>query len=101
MIFIGTPFIKAKMENLRKMMNIEDKTSTGECISLDDKHFINCSFKNCTLVYSGADYAMTNTKLENCPITFAGAAQRTVALLGMMGVLKAGAPVAAPLGPVQ
>ncbi len=83
------------------MINIEEKTSIGEVVSLDDRNFINCKFANCTLYYSGADFALLNTRIENCKVTLSGAAQRTVSLLGMLGLLNAGGGVLAPPPPVQ
>ena len=73
------------------METIERKTSTGEFITMDDKNFVNCNFTNCTLMYSGADFALTNTRMENCQVTLAGAALRTASLLGMLGAIKPGA----------
>jgi uncharacterized protein YjbI with pentapeptide repeats len=83
------------------MTNVEGKSATGEVISLDDKNFINCRLTNCTLWYSGADFAMANTKLANCSVTLSGAAQRTASLLGLLGVLKAGAGGLNPPPPIQ
>ena len=93
MIVAGTPFFKQKVGE--KMITIENKTSAGETITLDDKHFINCRFERCTLFYSGGDFALTSTNIKDCPLTFAGPAQRTAALLGILGVLKAGVPFSA------
>jgi hypothetical protein len=83
------------------MLNVERKSSTGEVISLDDKNFINCVFTNCTLCYSGADFALANTRLENCNVTLSGAAQRTASLLGVLGILKAGPGGLNPQPPIQ
>jgi len=70
------------------VQTIENKDDSGVIVTLDDKHFVNCRFKNCTLTYSGGDYAWTNTTFENCPITFSGSAQRTFNLLGTFGIVK-------------
>jgi hypothetical protein len=82
-----------------KMKSIENQVSAGEVITLDDKHFINCQLRNCTLFYSGGDFALTNTKVENCQVTLSGAAQRTVALLGMVGALSLTGPAINPPRP--
>jgi hypothetical protein len=67
---------------------IENKSDTGAILAIDDKNFINCQFINCTLIYSGGDFAWTNTKFENCRITLAGAAQRTAAVMATFGIIK-------------
>ena len=74
------------------MQTVENQTATGATITLDDKHYVNCQFTNCRLIYSGGDYVLTETKLENCQFTLAGAAQRTVGLLAMMGALNQNGP---------
>jgi hypothetical protein len=81
------------------VVTIENATSAGETITLDEKHFVNCHLKNCTLFYSGGDFLLTNTTLENCPVNLSGPAQRTVALLLTMGVLKPGAVPGIPSVP--
>jgi len=70
------------------MQVIENKTDTGITVTVDDKHFVNCHFTNCKLLYSGGDYAWTDTKFENCQVTLTGAAQRTANLLGSLGVIQ-------------
>jgi len=79
------------------MQTIENQNDTGVTMTLDDKNFINCRFKNCTLLYSGGDYAWTNTTFENCPINLAGSAQRTLNLLANFGLLKPGQVQQGPL----
>lgn len=78
------------------MKTIQNVKKTGENITLDDTHFVNCQFTNCTLSYSGADYALTNTTFNNCPFSFVGPAHRTFTLLGMMGAIKPPVPPPAP-----
>jgi hypothetical protein len=70
------------------MQTIENQKDTGITITLDEKHFVNCHFTNCKLIYSGGDYAWTDTKFESCQVTLAGAAQRTANLLGNFGMMK-------------
>ena len=70
------------------MQVIENKQDSGITVAIDDKHFVNCRFKNCKLIYSGGDYAWTETTFENCEVTLAGAAQRTLNLLGSFGMVK-------------
>lgn len=74
------------------MQTVENQTLAGGTITLDDKHYVNCQLRNCRLVYSGGDFVLTETKIENCQVTLAGAAQRTVGLLAVMGALKPDGP---------
>jgi hypothetical protein len=76
------------------MQLIENQVASGKTIALDEHHFVNCTFTNCDLVYSGGDWAWANTKFENCRFSFSGSASRTVALLGNLGLIKPG-----PFGP--
>jgi hypothetical protein len=70
------------------MQVIENKTNTGVTVTIDDKHFVNCRFKNCVLVYSGGDYGWTETSFENCQVTLSGPAERTAGFLGRFGIAK-------------
>jgi hypothetical protein len=83
------------------MQIIDNKEDTGVVISLDDHHFINCRYKNCTLVYGGGEYGLTNTKLENCQITLSGAAQRTATFLASIGALPQQLPGFVPKPPAS
>ena len=74
------------------MEMIENQLVNNKTITLDEKHFVNCVYTNCTVLYSGGDWAWTNTRFENCQFTFSGAAQRTANLLGNIGVIKPPVP---------
>ena len=74
------------------MQTVENQTLAGATVTLDDKHYVNCQFTNCKLVYSGGDWVLTETKIENCQFMLAGAAQRTMSLLSAVGALKPGGP---------
>jgi hypothetical protein len=76
------------------MQTVENQTLAGATITLDDKHYVNCQLTSCRLVYSGGDFVLTETKIENCQVMLAGAAQRTAGLLAVMGALKPGGPLA-------
>jgi hypothetical protein len=69
---------------------VQNKADIGITVVVDEKHFVKCKFKDCTLIYSGGDYAWTETTFENCRVTLSGSAQRVANFLGTMGVLKPG-----------
>jgi hypothetical protein len=70
------------------MQLIEKQVSSGETITMDDKHFLSCRFTNCRLVYSGGDSQLTETALDNCQFILSGPAQKTAAFLASFGILK-------------
>lgn len=70
---------------------IEKSITSGGTLVLDDKFFVSCHYNGTTLLYSGGEVSSTpDTRFENCPLQFSGAAARTVALLASMGLLKPG-----------
>lgn len=87
------------------MSAVEDKTFTAMTVSVDDKHFIRCKFKDCVLTYSGGDFAFAECALEGqTRFTFEGPAMRTIALLNnfklQIGQLTPpGLPIIEPLPP--
>jgi hypothetical protein len=74
------------------MTRHEKETFEGKHVVLDDGVFIDCTFKNCSLEYSGGDTYVQNCHGENCQLVWREAAQRTVSLLQGLGLL-AQAPV--------
>jgi len=66
---------------------IQNETVTGKTVVLDDKHLVNCKYTDCKVLYSGGDFAMTDSALVNCQITLTGPAQKTAAVLGMFGII--------------
>ncbi len=69
------------------MQIIENEVVSGKTLAIDEKHFVNCRYNNCTLIYTGGEFTTANTVFENCHLSLAGAAQRTAALLGSFGIL--------------
>ncbi len=60
----------------------EDKTYLGKKLEVDGKAFINCTFRNCTLVYAGGDPPkLDGCSFENCSWGFDAAAARTLGFL--------------------
>jgi hypothetical protein len=43
------------------MQIIENEVVSDKTITIDEKHFVNCKYKNCVVIYSGGDYAWTDT----------------------------------------
>jgi len=72
------------------MQVVENQVVSGKTITIDEKSFVNCRYQDCTLLYGGGDYAWAQTTFENCRLTLTGPAQRTVSLLGSVGVLGNG-----------
>ena len=68
------------------MQVIENKTDAGKTVTLDDKHFVNCHFTNCTVLYAGGDYGWTDSSFNNCQFRLEGAASRTAMLMGQLGI---------------
>src|ERR1700760_2167640 len=60
----------------------------GEMVSADAKHFRDCGFNNCTLLYSGAPVTFESCRFHDCKFRFSGAAGRTVQFLDCFSVLS-------------
>lgn len=65
-------------------------------IVLDEGVFIGCTFKNCSLEYSGGDTYVQDCQGENCQLVWRGAAQRTLFLLQGLGLLAPTSPLLTP-----
>jgi hypothetical protein len=68
------------------MQIIENKHDIRITIAVDDKHFVNCHFTDCTLIYAGGDFGWTDTRFDRCNLQFAGAAGKTLAFLQQFGI---------------
>ncbi len=69
------------------MNRYENKTFESQHVVLDEGVFINCTFRNCSLEYSGGDVYVQNCQGEGCQLVWRGAAQRTVILLQGLGLM--------------
>lgn len=74
------------------MTRHEKESFENQHVVLDEGVFIDCTFKNCSLEYSGSDTYVQNCRGENCQLIWREAAQRTVGLLQGLGLI-AQAPV--------
>ena len=78
------------------MNRCEGKVFENQHLVLDEGVFINCTFRNCSLEYSGGDVYVQNCQGEGCQLVWRSAAQRTVILLQALGLM---APPPTPSSP--
>ncbi len=69
------------------MQVVENEVISGKTITIDEKHFVNCAYQNCDVIYGGGEWGWVNTKFENCRFSFLGSAQKTTNLLVQLGIL--------------
>jgi hypothetical protein len=60
----------------------------SEVVSMDAKHFRDCRFRNCTLVYGGSPVTIESCRFHDCKFKFSGAAGRTVQFLDCFSILS-------------
>ena len=70
-----------EVKKREKMEIITGKTFVREQIILDNKYFDNCKIVECTLLYSGKQFRLSDTSIEQTNIRFCGPAENTVSLL--------------------
>lgn len=75
------------------MQLIDAEVLEGKPVILDGKHFHNCRYTKCTVIFEGGEYAETNTVFDQCQLSFDGAAARTMAVMARFGMIR---PVAMP-----
>jgi hypothetical protein len=69
------------------MTRHEKESFEDQDVILDEGIFIDCTFKNCSLEYSGGDTYVQNCHGENCQLVWRDAAQRTVNMLQGLGLI--------------
>jgi hypothetical protein len=83
------------------MTVVEEQVTSGATITLDDKHFVNCQFSDCKLLYNGGDYALTDTRFDKCEVSLTGPALRTAMLMTMFGMAQPAKPNVQQVGFIQ
>ncbi|MGB6690900.1 MAG: hypothetical protein WBE76_23955 [Terracidiphilus sp.] len=93
----ATPFAKIMRESIHNQQlsgecqmpktKYENQTITNQILQVEDCWFVNCTLKQCVLYYSGGTPEFENARFENCQWKFQGAAQQTIALLSLIGLL--------------
>ena len=79
------------------MEEVRGKTFFGKKVQLDDKIFVDCSFDDCVLLYSGEKCEWQTTNFTNCRVVLDGAANNTVQVLRELGItLVPPSPEASP-----
>ncbi len=76
------------------MNRYEKQVFENQHVILDEGVYVNCTFKNCSLEYSGGDVYVQNCQGEGCQLIWRGAAQRTVLLLQGLGLMVRAATAA-------
>ena len=66
---------------------VSDLTIEGEAVTLDGKHFIDCSFVNCVLKYRGGEVVFERTHLRGCRHVFYGQARLTLQYIQTVGLM--------------
>lgn len=74
----------------------QGKTFKDGAFELEECFFLNCVLVECDLFYSGGDFEMVSTRIENCRWHPRGPAAKTMQLLQMAGMLKVG-PLPVPM----
>ncbi len=72
------------------MRVLKDQAIENDILDLDDTYLLNCTVKNCEIVYSGKDWAYRNTTFKKCRLRLFGAALSTQTFLRNFGQLKEG-----------
>lgn len=82
--------VKDSLNQLKGMRRYEGQVFEHEHVVLDNSIFINCTFKDCTIEFSGGDVSFFGQfQVVNSPVIYRGAAMRTLSLLQTFGMLKA------------
>ena len=70
------------------MRVLQDLILRNEMVTLDDTHFIACTFIDCILQYSGGDVIFDRTEMRSCQHVFYGRARQTLHYLQNVGLME-------------
>ena len=68
------------------MRIIVGKTYKETRVVLDNTHFAGCEITDCLLIYSGQQFKITDSSLNNVQLQFSGAAENTIGLLAQLKI---------------
>ena len=66
---------------------IQNLILEGELVTIDDKHFVDCTFIDCILEYRGQAVSFERTQMSGCRYVFFGHARSTVHFLQGAGLM--------------
>jgi hypothetical protein len=78
--------VKVECPTIALLLVVAKRDFDGEMVSTDAKHFRDCGFRNCTLLYSGSPVTFESCRFHDCKFGFSGAAGRTVQFLDCFGI---------------
>ena len=70
-----------------RMKRVQDQTIEGECVTIDDVHFVRCTLINCVLQCAGGEVVFDRTSMRGCRYVFYGEALRTIKFLQGTGLM--------------
>jgi hypothetical protein len=80
---------KLEATTITTLEPVADKSFRNETVDIDGKRFTSCTFKGCSLNYSGGNVEFgPGCLVENSRPIFSGAARHTVLLLHSLGLLS-------------
>ncbi len=74
------------------MQIVQQQKLEGLSVSIDDTHFVDCTFIDCILEYSGRPISFERTVMRGCRYVFFGSARSTVQFLQGVGLME-GSPL--------
>ncbi len=69
-------------------MRYEEETFQDQTLRLDENQYINCKFKDCTLLYAGGSFEVEPLSTDGVEIKLEGAALSTSRLLHKVQIAK-------------
>lgn len=70
------------------METIVGKSFKNQTVVMDDKNYVQCTFTQCEIVYTGGDFSWVNAQFQDCKITITGNAGKTLAFMQQVGILQ-------------